>query len=145
MRVVLDTNVFISGLLLPNGVPGRIVQAWQQSQYTLVTSAPMFSEIERVLNYPKIQRRLRWSAAQVERYISLLRFYSEVVSIEDALRVIPDNLLRDAKDNPILATFIAGHGDWLVSGDDHLYAVRDQYPVCSPGDFLPMLGPQAGQ
>lgn len=141
MRVVLDTNVFISGLLLPKGVPGRIVEAWQQSQYTLVVSEPMLNEIERVLKYPKIQRRLHWSPEQIERYISLLRFYAEVVSIEDVLQTIPDDLLRDAKDNPILATFIAGHADWLVSGDDHLHAVRDQYSVCSPGEFLPLLGP----
>ncbi len=50
MRVVLDTNVFISGLLLPNGVPGRIVKAWQQAQYTLAFSEPMLSEIERVFD-----------------------------------------------------------------------------------------------
>lgn len=145
MKVVLDTNVFISGLLQPKGVPGRIVQAWRQSQYILVVSDSMLSEIERVLNYPKIQRRLHWSPEQVERYISLLRFYAEVVPIEDVLQTIPDGLLRDIKDNPILATFIAGRGDWLVSGDDHLHAVRDQYSVCSPVDFLPMLGPQMGQ
>ena len=53
MRVVLDTNVFISGLLLPNGIPGRIVKAWQQAQYTLVLSEPMLSEIERVLYFSR--------------------------------------------------------------------------------------------
>lgn len=76
----------------------------------------------------------------MKRYIALLRFYSEVVSIEDTLQTAPTDLLRDQKDIPI-ATFMAGNADWLISGDDHLQAVRDHYPVCSPGEFLPMLSP----
>lgn len=65
MKVVLDTNIFISGLLLPKGVPGRIVQAWRQSQYSLILSESMLSEIEQVLNYPKIKRRLDWSPSKL--------------------------------------------------------------------------------
>lgn len=141
MRVVLDTNVFISGLFLPMSVPGRIVQAWHKAQYTLVVSDPMLDEIERVLNYPKIQQRLGWSSDQFERYVFFLRFYSDVVSVTNVLPTIPEDLLRDPKDIPILATFLAGSADWLVSGDDDLITMRDRYPICNPREFLPMLGP----
>ncbi len=129
----------------PSAKGGRIVQAWRQAQYTLIMSEPLLTEMERVLNYPKIERRLHWTPIQIMRYISLLRFYSEVVPIEQTLPIIPLNLLRDAKDIPIIATLIAGRAKWLVSLDDHLQAVRDQYPVCTPGEFLSMLGPESNR
>lgn len=143
MRIVLDTNVFISGLLLPQSIPGRIVQAWRQAQYTLVVSNFMLVEIERVLNYPKIRRRLNWSNEKVEGYISMLRFYTDVISVSEVMPSLPQDLIRDSNDLPILATFIAGSADWLVTGDEDLHAVREQYPICSPADFLAMLGPQS--
>lgn len=141
MKIVLDTNVLISGMLLPKSVPGQIVQAWRKAQYTLVVSEKMLEEIERVLKYPKIQRRLNWSVEQTERYISLLRFYTDVVSIAETLEALPPDVLRDPNDIPILATLLAGSADWLVTGDDDLHAVRENYPICSPAEFLSMLGP----
>lgn len=141
MKIVLDTNVLISGMLLPKSVPGQIVQAWRKAQYTLVVSEKMLEEIERVLKYPKIQRRLNWSVEQTERYISLLRFYTDVVSIAETLEALPPDVLRDPNDVPILATLLAGSADWLVTGDDDLHAVRENYPICSPAEFLSMLGP----
>lgn len=141
MRVVLDTNVLISGLLLPGGVPGQIVRAWQDGQFTLVMSEQMLDEIERVLQYPKIQRRVKWTAGQVERYIVLLHFYADIISVEAALSMIPAGRVRDSKDVPILATLLAGQADWLVSGDDDLLTLRDQYSICSPAEFLALLGP----
>lgn len=60
MRVVLDTNVFVFGLMLPQSLPGRIVAAWRDGEFDLVLSEPMLEEITRVLAYPKISRRLGW-------------------------------------------------------------------------------------
>ena len=61
MRVVLDTNVLISGLMLPTSLPGRIVEAWRSGAFELVLSEPMVEEIGRVLAYPKIRKRIGWS------------------------------------------------------------------------------------
>lgn len=41
MRVVLDSNVFISGLMLPQSIPGKIISAWHGRQFDLVLSDPM--------------------------------------------------------------------------------------------------------
>lgn len=74
MRVVLDTNVLVSGLLVPSSPPGQIVQAWRHGQFTVVMSDPLPKEVERVLGYPKIQKRLGWTPDLIVRYVSLLRF-----------------------------------------------------------------------
>lgn len=132
MRAVLDTNVFISGLMLPDSIPGRIVAAWRAGQFDLVLSEPMLEEIARVLAYPKIVRRLKWDEAQIVRYVSLLRFEAEVVNIKDTPASVPG----DPDDNPVLATLIASAADCLVSGDDDLLSLARQYPIISPSDFI---------
>ncbi|MFA7243226.1 MAG: putative toxin-antitoxin system toxin component, PIN family [Sulfuricellaceae bacterium] len=127
MRVVLDSNVFISGLMLPQSIPGKILAAWGSGQFDLVLSEPMLGEISRVLSYPKISRRIGWDDDKIARYIALLRFEAAIVSIEG---------IADPHDSPILATLLASKADCLVSGDDHLLCLAGEYPVCSPAEFV---------
>ena len=58
MNVLLDTNVWISGLLW-GGNPRKIIQLAEQEQITIYLSLPLFHEIEETLNYPKLQVRLQ--------------------------------------------------------------------------------------
>lgn len=136
MRVVLDTNVFVSGLLFPQGTPGRIVAAWRTGAFDLVLSEPMLDEIALVLSYPKINRRIGWDQAKVERYVSLLRFEAELVDIRSSTAQVP----RDPKDNPVLATLLVSRAEALVTGDDDLLALAQQYPILSPSQFAGRLG-----
>ena len=68
MRVVVDTNVLLSGLMYPNSTPGRIVAAWRNAAFELVLTRAQLTEIARVLSYPKIARVLRWDPERSERY-----------------------------------------------------------------------------
>ncbi|MCL4470765.1 MAG: putative toxin-antitoxin system toxin component, PIN family [Sulfuricella sp.] len=132
MRVVLDSNVFISGLMIPQSIPGRIVAAWRSGQFDLILSEPMLSEISRVLSYPKISRRIRWDEEKIARYISLLRFEADIVNIDGISADVP----KDPNDSPILATLIASKADCLVSGDGDLLSLSAQHPVLSPSGFI---------
>lgn len=132
MRVVLDSNVFISGLMLPQSIPGKIISAWHGRQFDLVLSEPMLIEIGHVLSYPKISRRTGWDDATITRYVALLRFEAEIVNITGIAADVPN----DPNDAPILATFIASKADCLVSGDDDLLRLAGQYPILSPGEFI---------
>lgn len=60
MKVVIDTNILLSGLMLPSSIPGRIMQAWRDNRFELVLSQFQLDEIGRVLAYPKIRKRLQW-------------------------------------------------------------------------------------
>ena len=62
LRVVLDSNVILSGLMSPKGTTGKIIQAWKDNRFTLLICEAQLEEIKRVLAYPKIQKRLDWSA-----------------------------------------------------------------------------------
>lgn len=131
MRVVLDTNVCVSGLLLPGSTPGRIVTAWRDGQFGLVLSEPLLAEIGKVLFYPKIRKRLGWDDKTIANYLLLLRFEAEVIGIDAITASVP----RDAGDDMVLATLLAGKADALVTGDQDLLALADAYPIITPADF----------
>lgn len=131
MRAVLDTNVFVSGLLLPDSIPGRIIAAWREGQFYLVISEPILAEIGKVLAYPKIRKRLGWDAATIANYLLLLRFEAEVVNLDKVTASVP----RDANDDMVLATLLVGKADALVTGDQDLLALAADYPIIMPADF----------
>lgn len=132
MRAVVDTNVFISGLMLPKSTPGRIIGAWRTGQFSLVLSEPMLSEINAVLGYQKIRKRTGWNDDTINRYLTLLRFEAEIADI----RRTPAHVPRDAKDNMVLATLLASKADCLVTGDLDLLTLADTYPILSPAEFV---------
>jgi len=135
VKVVLGTNVLVSGLMLPDSVPGRIVAAWRGAQFELATSEPLLEEIGRVLSYPKIQGRLRWGQDEIARFLLLLRFKADIVDITGEKAGVP----RDPGDDPALATLLAADADCLVSGDSDLLALRDRFPIQTPAEFVRRL------
>jgi len=64
MRVVIDTNPWLSGLMLPASVPGHIVRAALTGQIIAITSEPLCDEIGVALHYPKIRRRIALTARE---------------------------------------------------------------------------------
>lgn len=132
MRAVLDTNVFVSGLLLPASVPGQIVAALRRGDIRMVTSEPMLAELGAVLAYPKLVKRIQWDGEMIARYLMLLRFEADVVAIHRETADVP----RDPADAIILRTLLAGSADFLVTGDEDLLVLATQYPIVSPADFV---------
>lgn len=59
MRVVIDTNVWISALLNPHGAPARLIRAFREGVFEVAASEPMLHEIEVVLRRPRIWRKYR--------------------------------------------------------------------------------------
>ena len=135
MKIVLDTNVWISGLLLPKSNAGIILQSWQQGQYNIVISAPILKEIERVLQYPKIAKRLKWEKSKIRQYLELLGFFTELITVDEC-RV---EVEKDPDDSPILATLIVGQASWLVTGDNMLLELKDKYPIITAKDFCVLI------
>lgn len=132
MRIVLDTNVWISGLLVPQGKSGMIINAWRQGHLSIVVSQPIFQEIERVLLYPKISKRLKWDVVKIRHYINLLSLLTEEVDVKNCSVVVE----KDFDDSPILETLITSQADWLVTGDMVLLELKRDYPIISVSDFF---------
>ena len=131
MKLVLDTNIFISGLLFPKSGAGKIVKLCLNEEFELCLSKSMIGEIERVLFYPKIRKRLKLTDSEIENYCSLLNFSAQVFDIKHIKAKVP----KDHKDDHILATFLASEADYLISGDDDLLCLRGKYQIISVKDF----------
>lgn len=131
MRVVVDTNVFVSGLMLPASVPGRILAAGHAGGFEIVLCEAILEEIGTALRYPKVRKRIGLSDEELDRYVQALRYMADVVDPAGVLAQVPG----DKDDEVILATLIVAKADWLVTGDAALLALADQYSIITPAVF----------
>lgn len=133
-RVVVDTNVLISALLLPAGPPGLVVTHLANSNATLLLSRVTFLELATRLDRPKFDRyRTR---AQMNRYLEWLADVAEWIKPSICIEAC-----RDHDDNRFLEVLVAGDGDVLISGDADLLALHpfEGRPIVAPGVFLAEL------
>jgi len=128
--VVLDTNVVVSALI-SRGPTGRLVSLWQEKKFVPLVSKEIVEEYLRVLAYPKFRLSLEEIKILIEH--QLLPFTQSVT-----LKQIPAVVHKDPSDDVFLACAVAGKCHYLVSGDQHLLALKNykDIPIISTGAFL---------
>ena len=133
LRVVLDTNVLLSGLAYPTSPPGRIIGAWRSGSVEVVLSTFILEELRRVL--PRLRHRHGLSETEIDDLVDILSIQAEVIQPAE----VEVSHLRDSNDLPVLATLIEAIQNasvsYLVSGDKDLLALANEYPVVSPAEF----------
>ncbi len=132
MKAVLDTNVLISAYLSSRGAPAEMLRRWRSGEFTLVLSALIILEFERVLRRPKFRAYLDPGALPLDE----LRAQAEIVLPVDVMAV-----LDDPSDDVIVGTALAGGADVIISGDDHLLRL-DIYrgiKILTPRQFRDVL------
>ena len=132
MRVVIDTNVFVSGLMLPASIPGRILAAAQAGGFEIVLCEPILEEIGAAQRYPKVRKRIALSDEELDRYVQALRYMADVTDPAGVVVDVPG----DRDDEVILATLVVAKADWLVTGDTALLALADRYAIITPAAFV---------
>ncbi len=110
MRVILDTNVLLSAIIRREGVPGRIVDAWLDGQFVLITHSLQLDELRTVTRRPRVRALVR--RAEAGRLINQLRDDAEFCD-----RLPPTQRSADPADDFLLALCEAGRSDYLVTGD----------------------------
>jgi uncharacterized protein len=115
VRLVLDTNAAVSGLLW-HGNPGKLIDAAQAGSVTLYTTAPLLAELHGVLAREKFAKHLHvrgLNAAQV------FEGYAALASVI-APAILPPAVIDDPDDDAVLACAVSAKVDLVVSGDPHL-------------------------
>jgi putative PIN family toxin of toxin-antitoxin system len=115
VRVVVDTNVSVSGMINRTGFPARVMAALAAGRFTLITSEPMLEEFGVKLCLSRIRRRTGLTPEQVADLIEALRELAEVAVVTGELR-----LCRDPDDDVVIETALNGNADVLVSRDEDL-------------------------
>lgn len=131
LRVVIDSNVYVSALISPTSTAASAVDAWRiRGAYEVVISEQLIIELEDVVRREKF--RSYFSEKQGMEMVEKLR-HGTTISREGAVkRVSPD-----PRDDYLIALAISSNADYLVTGDGkHLLSLE-------PGEHPPIITPRA--
>ena len=133
IRVVLDTNVWLSGLLW-GGIPRQIIALCESGRIEIVGSDEILEEFRLILTRPKFQKRLNQLSVTADVVLEMVREMSTFVMPEP---VTVANL-RDPKDSIVIAAAIAGQCSVIVSGDEDLLVLRTVFgiEIVTPREFI---------
>lgn len=139
-KIVLDTNVYISGMLRRDGTCGQIFKTLLEKEaFIMVISSAIILEITRVLRYKKIR----------EKYYIEKAFLKDLVN---ASQIVPGQLeinviKEDPSDNKFLICALEGKADYLVTGDKHLLNLGTYKgtKIISPKDFKSLIESDLGK
>jgi len=129
IRVVLDTNVLVSGLLF-GGTPGKLLDLWKTGTIRLIMSRVMLDEFLRMLAYPKL--RLSEEEIHYLLYVEVLP-HAEIVKVQPSPILIP----TDPSDDMFLRCAVAAGAKYIISGDRHLLQLKSykRIKILSPAEF----------
>ncbi len=129
MKVVLDTNVVISGLFF-SGLPDRILRGWRDGRFELVVSPEILDE------YRDVSERLeaKHPGVSAGRFLQLLLAHATMIDAPP----LPQPTSEDQDDDMFLACALAGRCAVIVSGDRHLLDLTSyrRIEILTPRQFV---------
>ncbi len=135
MRVVVDTNLLMSALMVPSSPPAKILALWRSRRFDLLTSPLQLDEIARVTRYPRIRSRL--TPALAGRLINRLRDVAIIVYKLPKIDRSPD-----PDDDHLFALAEASRADFLITGDKALLNLKRHKStrIVTAAVFVDLLG-----
>lgn len=119
MRLILDTNTALSGLLWPEGPPGKLIEAAEARRVDLVCSTALLAELEGVLTRRKFAAQLSKRGVSVA---DVFDGYATLVALITPAAL--SRVSRDPDDDHVLACALAAKADLIVSGDKDLLVLE---------------------
>ena len=138
MKVVLDTNVLVAGLMSRNGASHQILRGIALDVVDFVISVPLFLEYEDVLKRPALVRQIGLPAKDIDMVLDLIAANGHQAPLDFMWR--PQ--LRDANDEMVLEAATNSGADAIVTFNqrDFLPAATDfGIRIITPGDYLPTI------
>lgn len=132
MKIVLDTNVMVSGLLSPFGPPGEIIRLAAAGALELCYDARILSEYRSVL----LRKKFPFDRIDVENLLEQIRARGHIAAGKPLAKRLPH-----WEDEPFLEVALGGDAYYLVTGNLRHYPAkrREGMQVVSPVDFLEIL------
>lgn len=124
MRLVLDTNTTISGLLW-HGTPGKLIDAAHAKSILLYTSTALLTELRGVITREKFTKQLE------SRELSAIDLFDGYASLATRVvpAIIPPTILNDPADDAVLACAIGAKAEFIVSVDRHLLDLKEHQGI----------------
>ena len=116
MKIVIDTNVAISGLLW-GGAPNQIMRLCRNRFIRILECQETLDEVKRVIQYDKFAERLSVLGTTA---IEVFAYFMNLVTYVPSPKMIPDVIKQDPFDNVFLGLASENNASLVVSGDNHL-------------------------
>jgi putative PIN family toxin of toxin-antitoxin system len=113
--VLIDTNVWVSALISPHGVPARLLRLWLDGHFEAVVSLPLLDELADVLSRPRITHKYPIRPTDVQQFLELLVRRCQVVEPTGSVHEC-----RDPDDDLVLETALLGRALFVITRDDDL-------------------------
>ena len=136
MRVILDTNVLFSAFIRVDSKPYKVVHAWLDGVFELVSSAAQIEEIARASRYPRVRQLI--GPAEIGWLVNRIRDHALMIG-----RLPKLDISSDPADNFLLGMAQAGSAEFLVTGDKTgLLAIRQHLKtrIISVTEFVAEIG-----
>ena len=126
MRIVIDTNVFISGLVF-DGIPEEVIKIALSKDNKLIISAYIINETSR-----NLKNKFGLQPESLQLYQATMNV-SQVIYFDPFLQV-----LSDEPDNRVLETALKGKADYIVTGDKELLDLKhyEYVKIINPAGFM---------
>lgn len=133
MKVVLDTNVIISGILWP-GLPNKVLKLAKIGKLQLCTNPTLLKELSNVLREDEFLHRIVILNSRVEELIAGLL---ELVEIFPD-KIIPPTVKADRDDDKVLSCALISGAKYIITGDSHLLKLKkwSDISILTPRQFL---------
>lgn len=139
MRVLLDANIFISHIINPqrSGTIQSIIKAFKQGKFALVMPDNLFKEIATVVTQRPHLAKIIDKAQATEMQEVITSMAEMLPPIREPFPAV----VRDRKDDYLIAYAVVGEVDYLVTGDDDLLVLKkvDTVRIVSPAEFARLL------
>lgn len=112
IKVVVDTNIWISSLIASSKTAARLVDKWREDKFEIVVSEQQVLELYEVFSRPKFLFKYRIDRQEINDLVSSITTRAERVTIKPGTK-----LCRDPDDDIIIETAIRGRAKYLVTGD----------------------------
>jgi putative PIN family toxin of toxin-antitoxin system len=128
MKIVLDTNVLISGIFF-SGPPYQILKAWQEGKIEVIASEKILTEYQRVAE----ELSQQFPSVDIDQILELLTIHAEIVDSRD----FQVTICEDPDDNKFISCALASKSKIIVSGDKHLLKINGYkgIQVLKPREF----------
>jgi len=136
IRIVLDANVYASALMKSEGLPAYTLKAiLEDPKYELVLSQDILDEIQRILNYPKVRKRIHHTEQELNAWLDALYTISYIAR---PLHQYPSLVPDDPDDEIYLIAAIESRAKYIISGDKHLLNIQkfEGIKIVSAREFL---------
>lgn len=137
LKVVIDTNVFVSAPLTEKGKPSQILKAWREKKLEVIISPEILKEIGQVIFKSKIKKISFWT--DKERYQFIKDLAKICIFTPGSLKL--KKTIQHAPDHKFLVAAVEGKADYIVSGDRHLRDLKiyKGIKIVSVAEFLQIL------